>query len=149
MPGIEVILDEGRFPEVAKRLGADKKPLFHTTEDWTLEALENGTTGGKASVMLLIPIKVENIDCLVAAETTLQLWINASTILAARFREQLERPGWVKMSAQTKSMLIPRYAEGIRRAIPTATHEQAIEAATMFISALEADVPPEWITREP
>jgi hypothetical protein len=71
----------------------------------------------------------------------------ASSILAAKFEDEVEKPGYVVLPQAARDALRPRYAEAIRRAIPSATKEQALETAEMMFDALGADAPPEFFEK--
>lgn len=144
MPAIHVAL-HGDHERTGREVGTDRLPIIHTTADWTVDALEHGMESGRTSIMLLIPVTVGGIDCIVAAETSLQMWLSAGTVLAAKFREEVEQPGWAKLSPATRELFLPRLAEGIRRGIPSATVEQSIDSANMVLDSFGADGPPiEW-----
>lgn len=119
--------------------------LMHTTADWGLDALEGGMTSGRTSVTLFVPGTIMSeqgpVPIMVVAETSLNMWMQATAILRARFEEEVGDPGWSVMSVQVKELLTPRYAEALRRVLPDITEEQAVEAATMFLEGLAAGAP--------
>jgi hypothetical protein len=143
MPAMRVSTDQDH-EALAYEIGLDKLPVLHTTADWVVDALENGMQSGATSLMVMIPVSVEGADHMVMAETSLQLWMNTASILAAKYQDEVGAPGWAILPQAARDALRPRYAEAIRRAIPSATAEQAEEAAEMMFDALGADAPPEY-----
>jgi hypothetical protein len=119
-------------------------PTIHTIEDWVLHPLIGGMQSGRTSVMLFIPAKVNDVDVLVAAETSLQMWVSAATILAAKVPDEVTKPGWANLSPQARAVLGPRFAEAVRRATGCDA-SKAIEASNMIMDGFAADGPPiEW-----
>lgn len=140
MPSIRVNVD-GDHEKVGREMGTDRLPVIHTTADWTIDAMEHGMQSGATSLMVLIPASVEGADVLVAAETSLTVFMMAATTLAATHREEVEQPGWAVLSPAARALLGPRFAEAIRRAVPNVTPDQANVAATMILDATGADAP--------
>lgn len=140
MPGIHLELS-GDHEAIGRRAGTAYRYVVHTTADWTLDALEHGMVSGATSLMLMIPCVIEGVDALVMAETSLQCWMMAAAGLAGKFHDEVTRPGWSVMSSDAKALIVPRWSEAIRRAIPGATDEQADDAARMMVDALGADRP--------
>lgn len=141
MPSIRVNVD-GDHERLGREVGTDRLPVIHTTADWTIDALEHGMTSGATSLMVLIPVDVGGADALVAAETSLQCFLSAAVMLAASFKDEAEKPGYANLSPAARALFTPRLAEAIRRGIPSATPEQAIDAATMVLDGFAADGPP-------
>lgn len=140
MPSIRVNVD-GDHEKVGREVGADRLPIIHTTADWTIDAMSHGMQSGATSLMVLIPAKVQNVDVLVATETSLAAFVSAATVLGASHRDEVEQPGWAVMSPATRALLAPRIIEAIRRAVSAATPEQAQEAAEMILDGFGADAP--------
>lgn len=144
MPAISVTTD-GDHDRVAREMDLGSKVLLHTTADWSIDALEHGMKSGATSLMVLIPVQVGDVDAVVAAETSLNVWMSATAVLAARFAAEVEQPGWVSLSPAARAILLPRMAEAVRRAMPGTTAEQASEAAEMILDGFGADGPAvEW-----
>jgi hypothetical protein len=143
MSSIKVRVD-GDHEQTARDLGLTTDNVMHTTAEWTVDALVKGMTSGKTSIMLLIPVRWEGRDLVVAAETSLNMWMQATAILRSKFQDEVEDPGYAIVPDTVKRMLIPRYVEVLRRVVPTLTPEQAEEAATMFMDAISAGAPDEY-----
>lgn len=141
MPSIDVVFDNDH-EGLARRLGLDQLAILHTTADWTVDVMRHGMQSGATSLMVLIPVEVEGVAAMVLAETSLNVWMMASSLLASACRDEVEKPGYAKVSKAARDVLLPRFAEAIRRAIPAATEDQALEAATMMLDAAGADGPP-------
>lgn len=134
MPGMHTFFNE---PEKAGRsVGTDRLPVLHTTGDWTVATIDSGMVSGGTSIGLLLPVNVEGVPAVVVAETSLTAWMLTSAALAARYEAEVGRPGFAKLSPAARAMLLPRYVEAIRRAIPSATDEQAHDAASMMLDSL-------------
>jgi hypothetical protein len=143
MPAIRVDLREDD-QAVGRDVHVNELPTIHTIEDWVLHPLIGGMQSGRTSVMLFIPAKVNDVDVLVAAETSLQMWVSAATILAAKFPDEVTKPGWANLSPQARAVLGPRFAEAVRRATGCDA-SKAIEASNMIMDGFAADGPPiEW-----
>lgn len=143
MPSIRVCTDQ-KHEKLSRELGLDKLPIIHTTTDWIIDALENGMQSGATSLMVMIPVRVNDRNAMVLAETSLAVFMNAAAALAAAFHEEVTQPGWAVLSPQAKAMLMPPYTEAIRRAIPSASPEQAAEAAEMLLDAFSNNAPPKF-----
>lgn len=142
MPAITVELGRDHA-EVQRSLGVDRLPVIQTTADWTVDPIENGMATGATSLMVFIPANVDGISVVVAAETSLQCWMMATAALHASHRDEVEQPGWAVVTAEAKALLVPRYAEAIRRVLRGTTAEQADELAAMFIDAWSVGAPRE------
>lgn len=140
MPAIKVVTD-GDHERVKRETGFDRSPLLHTTSDWTIDALVGGMHSGATSLMVLIPVEVEGVRTIVAAETSLNCFMLAATVLAAKFEAEVTKPGWAVLTPAARALLKPRIAEAVRRAVSTATSEQAGEAAEMILDGFGADAP--------
>lgn len=141
MPEISVVV-HGDHDRVGRELGLDRRPVIHTVQPWTVDAIEGGMHSGGTSLMLLVPAQLGADTCVVAAETSLQCWMMAANALAARFEDEVTKPGWAHLSDSARALLMPRFAEAIRRAVPSATAGQAAEAAVMILDGLGAEGPP-------
>lgn len=142
MPSIAVDVS-GDHEKVGREMGSDVLPIIHTTSDWLIDALEHGMQSGATSLMVFIPVKVEGIDALVMAETSLQCWMMAATILAAKFDAEVNKPGWAILSPQARAIFGPRFAEALHRAIPGAAPQEIADAVEMILDGYAADAPPE------
>lgn len=142
MPAINVELG-GDHEQIQREMGCDRRAVIQTQADWTVDAIENGMSSGRTSLMLLIPADVDGLEVVVVAETSLQAWMMATAALHAAHREEVEQPGWAVISAEAKAVLMPRYAEAIRRVLPGTTRDQSEELAAMFIDAWTVGAPPE------
>lgn len=142
MPAINVELGRDHA-EVQRGLGVDRLPVIQTSADWTVDPIEHGMASGATSLLVFIPANVEGIEVIVAAETSLQCWMMATAALHASHRGEVEQPGWAVINAEGKALLVPRYAEAIRRVFPGTTGEQAEELAAMFIDAWSVGAPRE------
>lgn len=146
MPAIAVNIS-GDHERVGREAGTDRYPLIHTTHDWTIDVLEKGMASGKTSLMLIIPADVTFEDStaperiLLMVETSLNAWMMATAVIRGHCAEEVGDPGWAVVPPGVRRLLGPRYAEAIRRAIPSATQEQAEEAAEMMFDSLAADRP--------
>jgi hypothetical protein len=89
MPEINIVT-HGDHEKVGRDLGTDRLPMIHTTCEWTIDAMEHGMQSGNTSLMLLIPAHVEDTEVLIAAETSLSCFMSAATILAAKFKDEVE-----------------------------------------------------------
>jgi hypothetical protein len=147
MPRINVVTD-GNHERLRKHLKLDQLPVFHTMTEWTIDLVRGGMRSGASSLVLMIPVRIGDNNVMVAAETSLNCWMMAASALAGACRDEVERPGFAKLNEAARTALLPRFAEGIRRSIPSATVEQATEAAEMFLDAVGADEPPDWATGE-
>lgn len=138
----------------ATQTGLSSGDVFHTTADWYLDTLERGMASGKTSIMLRIPIndpeivndpevKKAGATMWTFAETSLKAWMAAARLLASKYRDELEdeEVGWVVMPQVARDAITPRFAEVLRRIVPTMTAEQATASAGMFIDALGAGAP--------
>lgn len=143
MPGMSVALD-GDHAAFGERVGIGRVPIVHTLEDWSIDPLEGGMASGKTSLMVAIPVYIEGEgSALVLAETSLQAWMLATSVLRSKFSEEVDVPGWAILSDETKALLIPRYAEAIRRVIPDITAVGSLELAELFLDGLAAGAPME------
>jgi hypothetical protein len=142
MAGI-VVVTHGDHRRVAQELGLDRERVVHTTEDWTIDSIERGMTSGATSLMVIVAADVAGKRCHLILETSLAVFMQAAAALAATHAAEVEKPGYVVMSPAARDLIAPRYAEAIRRAIPSATFEQAAEAAQMMLDGIGADAPPE------
>jgi hypothetical protein len=144
MPAIAVNIS-GDHERVGREAGTDRYPLIHTTHDWTIDVLDKGMQSGKTSLMLIIPADVAYDDdspperVLLMVETSLNAWMMATAVIRGHCADEVGDPGWAVVSPAVRAMIGPRYAEAIRRAIPSATQEQAEEAAEMMFDSLGAD----------
>lgn len=144
MPTISVDVS-GDHAKVSRQVGADRLPVIHTTADWMVDAMEHGMASGATSLMVLIPAQLNGVDVLVAAETSLSCWMSASAVLAAAHPDEVDKPGYANLSPVARAHLGPRFAEAVRRAVPSATPGEAIDAANMIMDGFAADGPPvEW-----
>lgn len=134
MPAIQIVSEENFKSTAAKVLG--NNAVLHTLADWTVVPLEKGMKSGATSLMVVIPI--DGVDGLVMAETSLNVFMMAATTLAAKFKDEVEQPGWAKLSQPAKDALTPRFKEGLKRAIPNVTEQELNDAIDMFFSSLGA-----------
>jgi hypothetical protein len=140
VPSIRVVYD-GKHEELGAELGLGRIPVVHTKANWTIDAMEHGMQSGETSLMVLIPAVIEGLKVYVAAETSLQAYVMAASILATAHPDEIEKPGFATLSPAARQVLSPRIAEAVRRAVPTATPEQAAEAAEMIMDGYAADDP--------
>lgn len=143
MPDIRVDLS-GDHERVGRDMGIARKPVVHTTAGWVIDPMEHGMQSGATSLMVLIPAVGDDLqECVVAAETSLTCFISAATVLAAKFADEVNQPGWAILSPAARAVMAPRFAEAVRRATGC-TLEKAHEAAAMIIDGMGADAPPDW-----
>lgn len=137
----------GDHEKVGREVGTDRYPIIHTTADWMIDVLEKGMASGRTSLMLMIPADLEYNDdspgerVLLMIETSLNAWMMATAVIRAKCKDEVEQPGWAALSPAARALVLPRYAEAIRRSIPVATEKQAEMAAAMMLDSLEADRP--------
>lgn len=142
MPSIRIDLS-GDHEAFGRSIGIDRLPVLHTTADWSIDALEHGMASGATSLMVAIPLEVEGRRLLVMAETSLNAWMMATSVLRAAHEDEVGEPGWAVLSPATRALLIPRYAEAIRRTLPDVDEARSLELAEMFIDGLAAGAPTE------
>lgn len=140
MPAIHVFWD-GDHERFGREVGTNRLPVLHTTADWWIDALDKGMASGATSLMLAVPVFVGNQPAVVMAETSLTVFMQAATTLAAAFRDEVEKPGWASLSPAARAHLEPRMAEALRRAIPSASAAQLADAVTMVLDGFGADGP--------
>ena len=151
MPAISINLG-GDHEAFGLSVGMDRFPILRTTADWHVDALKHGMRSGATSLMVVIPAEVdagrgELVPILVMAEMSLNAWMMATSVLAAAHRDEVEQPGWAIVPDAVKALLIPRYAEVLRRVLQPRLIDQAValEIAEMFIDGLGAGAPTEEV----
>lgn len=131
MPMIRVIpnIEVGGAPALH---GPD---VIHTMNDWTIIGLPRGMASGRASIMAVIPLESGQT---VIAESSLQVLLNTASILAGTYREQVERPGFAKVSEPVRGLIKTRIFERILTALGN-DMTVAQNIAEMVMLALEDD----------
>lgn len=142
MGAVHVVVDGGH-ERLGRHLKLDQLPIIHTTTEWTIDLMRQGMKSGRSSLMVLIPVRVNGGNAVVAAEISLNSWMMATAVLRGACRDEIEEPGWANINPAARALLLPRFAESITRAVPTATVDQALEAAGMMLDAIGADAPPD------
>lgn len=142
MPKIRVVVD-GNHERLARELKLDRMPVVHSVAEWTIDVMDHGMRSGRTSLMVLIPVRIEGVTAMVAAETSLNAWMMATAVIRGHCQAEVNEPGWATLSPEARALLLPRFAEGIVRAIPSATLDQALVAAEMFLDGIGADAPPD------
>ena len=138
----EIRLDLESTPEeFGNKLGSHLFPALPTKEDWNLLAIPKGMQSGRTSIMLVVPVQVGKTRAMFVSETSLNCWMLATAALRSKFQDEVEQPGWAVLSEDARAVILPRYAEALRRVQPSLTNEQAMEAVTMMIDSLGADRP--------
>lgn len=137
---------KGEEAKAGREVGLDRYAPVHVAHgDWTVSLLAGGMTSGATSIMLLIPANIDGEPRVICAETSVNSWMQASSLIAAACADEIERPGWAKLSPAARQVLGGRYAEALRRSIPSATGEQIEQAVGMMLDSLasgdDSDVP--------
>lgn len=139
MPAIDV---DFREPKEAGRF-LQGEHWLHTSKDWKINPIEKGMESGRTSLMVMIPVDVSGLTTWVLAETSLNAWMMATSLLRGRFHEELDEPGFAVMPESVKKALHPRFAEAIKRILQV-EESKANELATMFIDSFEAGAPEDF-----
>lgn len=142
MPKISVVVD-GDHERLARELKLDQLPVVHAVAGWTIDVMDHGMQSGRTSLMLLIPVRIDGKTSMVAAETSLNAWMMATAVIRGHCQAEVDEPGWATLSPDARALLLPRFAEAIVRAIPSASRDEALVAADMFLDGIGADAPPE------
>lgn len=140
MPGMHLFFND---PEAfSAAVDSARYPLIHSTKDWYIDFIPHGMASGRTSMMVVIPAKLPTHQRVnLAVETSLQSWMQVAVAIKARYADEVDDPGWAVIPDNVKELLIPRWAEALRRVVPGMTLAQSNEAAAMFIEGLAAGSP--------
>lgn len=146
MPSMRVLFEDPE--EAGKEIGLDHKPYFETYEDWYVNPIEGAMSSGKTAVTVAIPFIPEEgnpnrQEFILLATTSLKMWMQVSTMLGARYKDELDADGvgYVAMTDNAKEVLAEFYTAIIHNAIPSATDAEVTEAVTQMFAFMQAGAP--------